>query len=140
MDRIIQVQGLTSCLINLVIAVGTLFVSYASAQDDFGSDDAGADLDLESMMGSSGNENMKQGQATPRNFIEKSLLEETSLALQQLGVIVGVAFMVGFLFMVMIGIEILWEKVQEKYQEATGKNQEPEKDPASLVGTFSRYK
>ena len=89
MDRIIQVQGLTSCLINLVIAVGTLFVSYASAQDDFGSDDAGADLDLESMMGSSGNENMKQGQATPRNFIEKSLLEETSLALQQLGVIVG---------------------------------------------------
>jgi hypothetical protein len=48
--------------------------------------------------------------------------------------------MVGFLFMAMVGLEKLWEKMEEKYQEVTGKAQEPEKDPASLVGTFSRYK
>ena len=54
--------------------------------------------------------------------------------------VAGVAFMVGFLFMLMVGVEILWEKAQEKYQEVTGKPQQEEKDPASLVGTFSRYK
>jgi hypothetical protein len=48
--------------------------------------------------------------------------------------------MVGFLFMAMVAFEKLWEKMEEKYQEVTGKPQEPEKDPASLVGTFSRYK
>ena len=48
--------------------------------------------------------------------------------------------MVGFLFMAMVGLEKLFEKMGEKYQEVTGKSKEPEKDPASLVGTFSRYK
>ena len=48
--------------------------------------------------------------------------------------------MVGSLFMLMVGVEILWGMAEEKYQEVTGKPQEPEKDPAALVGTFSRYK
>ena len=52
----------------------------------------------------------------------------------------GVAFMVGSLFMLMVGVEVLWGMAEEKYQEVTGKPQEPEKDPAALVGTFSRYK
>ena len=52
----------------------------------------------------------------------------------------GVAFMVGFGFMAMVGIETLCEKMGEKYEKVTGKPREPEKDPASLVGTFSRYK
>lgn len=52
----------------------------------------------------------------------------------------GVCFMVGSLFMVMVGVEILWGKVEEKYQKLTKKTKQPEKDPASLVGTFSRYK
>ena len=45
--------------------------------------------------------------------------------------------MVGSLFMLMVGVEILWGKVEEKYQEVTGKPQEPEKDPAALVGTLN---
>ena len=52
----------------------------------------------------------------------------------------GVCFMVGSLFMVMVGVEILWGKVEEKYQKLTKKTKQQEKDPASLVGTFSRYK
>ena len=48
--------------------------------------------------------------------------------------------MVGFGFMAMVGIETLCEKAGEKYQAVTGKPREPEKDPAALVGTFSRYK
>ena len=38
------------------------------------------------------------------------------------------------------GIEKLWEKVEEGYQSLRGKPPPQEVDPASLVGTFSRYK
>merc|ERR1719233_2560064 len=78
--------------------------------------------------------------ALSKNTVEKSFSEESVLALKQLGVIIGVCFMVGSLFMLMVGVEILWGKVEEKYQEVTGKQEEPEKDPAALVGTFSRYR
>ena len=45
-------------------------------------------------------------------------------------------------FLVMVGVEKAWDKLGEKYQQVTGKKQPEleEKDPASLVGTFSRYK
>jgi len=126
----------------VVWAVVGLLTGLTEAQDDFGGgDDAGgADLDLESMMGQDGGAMNSKGSASLKPYKEKTFLEESTLALQQLGVIIGVAFMVGFLFMLMVGVEILWEKAQEKYQEVTGKPQQEEKDPASLVGTFSRYK
>ena len=38
------------------------------------------------------------------------------------------------------GIEKLWEKLEESYQSMRGKPPPQEVDPASLVGTFSRYK
>ena len=41
---------------------------------------------------------------------------------------------------VVAGIEKLWEKVEEGYQSLRGKPPPQEVDPASLVGTFSRYK
>jgi len=71
---------------------------------------------------------------------ELTVIQQTTLALQQLGIVIGVAFMVAFLFMVMIGIEKLWEKLEESYQSMRGKPPPQEVDPASLVGTFSRYK
>ena len=48
--------------------------------------------------------------------------------------------MVGSLFMLMVGMEILWGKVEEKWRKVTRQTKQLEKDPAALVGTFSRYK
>jgi hypothetical protein len=57
---------------------------------------------------------------------------------------VGVAFMVGGMFMAMVGLEILCDKIVDKYHEVF-KKPKPIPDverlhPAELVGTFSRYK
>jgi len=132
---IVRIMGISSVIV-------TLWVSVVRAQDDFGGgDDAGgADLDLESMSGPEGGGGDGGEAALDKQGPPKSFLEETTLALQQLGLILGVAFMVAFLFLLMIGVEKAWEKMGEKYQEMTGKQETEEKDPASLVGTFSRYK
>lgn len=57
---------------------------------------------------------------------------------------VGVAFMVGGLFMAMVGMEILCDKIVDKYREVFKKPKLlPDVErlhPAELVGTFSRYK
>ena len=57
---------------------------------------------------------------------------------------VGVAFMVGGLFMAMVGMEILCDKMVDRYREFFKKpKQLPDVErlhPAELVGTFSRYK
>ena len=61
----------------------------ASAQDDFGTDDAGADMDLESMMDQGGGGDGKgtgQGKGPKR---EKTIIEQTQLALQQFGIVIG---------------------------------------------------
>jgi len=65
-------------------------------------------------------------------------------ALLEFGIIVGVAIMVGGMFMAMVGAEILYDKLVEKYREVF-KKPKPLSDierlhPAALVGTFSRYK
>jgi len=127
--------------IDLAVVVATLCILSGAAQDDFGGgDDAGADMDLESMTGGDGGGQDSKNAANKKKLGEKSFSEESILALQQLGVIIGVCFMVGSLFMLMVGVEILCGKMEEKYQEMTGKSHDIEKDPASLVGTFSRYK
>jgi len=139
MDQVIS-PALVTWAVNMISLAVTLLISGVIAQDDFGGDDAGADMDLESMMGGDGGGGDEDNPSLVKNIKPKSFLEETTLALQQLGLIIGVAFMVGFLFMVMVGMEKMWEKAAEKYQVMNGKNQPEEKDPASLVGTFSRYK
>ena len=53
---------------------------------------------------------------------------------------IGVCFLVGSLFMAMVGLEMLCEKAMEKYDSMRGKNEAPEAHPAELVGKFSRYK
>ena len=74
-------------------------------------------------------------------FRKLSTWEQTVLAAQQLGIIVGVALLVGggFMLMVQIELSIIW--VVEKCSKLFGKQtvKDPE-DQAALVGSFKRYK
>ena len=70
----------------MTFMIVTLLISIVTAQD--GMDDAGADMDLESMMGGDTG-GMDQNPALVKQVVEKSFLEETTLALQQLGLIIG---------------------------------------------------
>jgi len=72
------------------------------------------------------------------------LSQQTLSALLQFGIIVGVAIMVGSMFMAMVGAELLYDHLCDKVREIF-KQQKPAPDierlhPAELVGTFSRYK
>jgi len=108
-------------------------------QEAAGQDDGGDLLDMESMMGGPGSDGPKvTGKAVV--IPEYTYIEQTTRALQQLALVIGVAFMVAFLFMVMIGMEKIWDKLEEKYKVAFGKHTQEEEDPAALVGTFKRYK
>ena len=70
-----------------------LFISIVTAQDDFGGgEDAGADMDLESMMGGDSGGMDDKNPSLFKKVVEKTFLEETTLALQQLGVIIGEDF------------------------------------------------
>lgn len=56
---------------------------------------------------------------------------------------VAVALLVGILFMINVGIEVLVDKAKDALTERFGRKRSPnieELDPASLVGTFKRYK
>ena len=80
--------------------------------------------------------------ATAVFTLEKlTVWEQTVLAAQQLGIIVGVALLVGggFILMVWIELSIIW--VVEKCSKLFGKQivKDPE-DPAALVGSFKIYK
>ena len=53
----------------------------------------------------------------------------------------GVALLVGGMFMLMIWLEILVDRLEEKCKKLMGRyHEEPEVDPAALVGSFKRYK
>ena len=72
-----------------------------------------------------------------------NLQVQTLLALQELGIVVAVAFMVGGIFMLMIFVEKIWDQVMTAYQKKFGTYKEDDvenADPAALVGTFKRYK
>merc|ERR1719153_90710 len=73
-----------------------------------------------------------------------TLAEQSTRALIEFGIIVGVAIMVGSMFMAMVGAELLYDHLCDKVREIF-KQQKPAPDierlhPAELVGTFSRYK
>jgi len=78
---------------------------------------------------------------TPAIFVQKTAWEQTILALQQLGIIVFVALLVGGGFMLMVGIELAlgWAWDQVTGLLGTKKKEDPE-NPAALVGSFKRYK
>merc|ERR1719430_1837984 len=116
------------------MAAVAVVVAAVAAQD--GMDDL---QDMDSMLAPPGQEGGEAQAARPR-VTELTMIQQTTLALQQLGIVIGVAFMVAFLFMVMIGIEKPWDKAESGYQSLRGKPPPQEVDPASLVGTFSRYK
>merc|ERR1740128_35111 len=70
--------------------------------------------------------------------------QQSTLAIMQFGIIVGVAIMVGSMFMAMVGAEMLYDHLCDKVR-AIFKQEKLAPDierlhPAELVGTFSRYK
>jgi len=65
---------------------------------------------------------------------------QSIVAVQELGMVIGVAFLVGVLFMLMIYTEKLWTKTIDKLSDICGKKKIQEESPADLVGTFKRYK
>jgi len=72
---------------------------------------------------------------------ERTIAEQTMQAALQFGVLVGVALLVGILFMLNIGLELLFDAVCEKFSDMFGGNKVTKVEhPASLVGTFKRYK
>jgi len=70
-----------------------------------------------------------------------SLQRQSILALQEFGIVIGVALLVGVIFMLMIYLEKFWNSVSDFYHKRFGDYKEDdEEDPAALVGTFKRYK
>jgi len=91
-----------------------------------------------------GEDTSGQAQSTEKPRVKLTLGQQSLNALLEFGIIVGVAIMVGGMFMAMVGAEILYDKLVEKYREVF-KKPKPLSDierlhPAALVGTFSRYK
>jgi len=61
----------------------------------------------------------------------------------QFGVLVGVALMVGILFLISVWADMLYSSICDKFTEKFAKVQPvdiEDQDPATLVGTFKRYK
>merc|ERR1719192_628839 len=77
------------------------------------------------------------------NTQTKTIAEQTIQAALQFGVLVGVALMVGILFMLNVGADLLYTAICDKYTSAFSKHKPVDieyQDPASLVGSFKRYK
>ena len=114
--------------------------------DDMGSDDAGAGGDMVDpslMEGDDMGAALGMGGGGPGSMAAAmSLKTQTLLALQELGILIGVAFMVAFLFVIMIMAEKVCDSVNNIYHKKFHPDEEdPESaDPAALVGTFKRYK
>ena len=92
-------------------------------------------------------DNLGEGMMAPGNLglgNQKKLANlkvQTLLALQELGIVIAVAFMVGGIFMLMIFVEKIWDGAMTAYQKKFGGYKEDDvEDPAALVGTFKRYK
>jgi len=114
--------------------------------DDMGADDGGGgggadQLDLESMNEVADSGMPFGGSGGLNGGIKPNLTVQTLLALKELGIIVGVAFMVGGIFFLMISLEKVLDNISTSYQKKFGDYKEDDvEDPAALVGTFKRYK
>jgi hypothetical protein len=69
-----------------------------------------------------------------------SLEIETSLAFQELGIVIGVAIVVALLFFLLIYTEKLGTCLVDRFQSRNGKQPPDEEDPAALVGTYKLNK
>ncbi len=54
--------------------------------------------------------------------------------------VIGVGFLVGILFLLMIYVEKAWASTTDRLHDLCGRKPKDEEDPAALVGTFKRYK
>ena len=68
----------------MAVVILTLVMSRVTAQDD-----AGADMDMESMMGGDVGGVDEKNPAQEQQMVEKTFLEESMLAFKQLGAIFG---------------------------------------------------
>jgi len=87
--------------------------------------------------GSSKKDSKSNAQSMP------TMAEQTIQAALQFGVLVAVALLVGILFFLNIGLDLFLDALKEKLSSAFGDRKEvdiEDQDPASLVGTFKRYK
>jgi len=147
------------------IAVLLLCWSGCFAQDDF-QDDAGADtsgndatndmMDQDpNVVNPQKNQNSgfnipdtrsrknKGGKDKKEDETTKSIAHQTVQAALQFGVLVGVALMVGILFMINVWADMLYTSIVERFQQKFSKNPPVDienQDPATLVGSFKRYK
>jgi len=152
------------------IAVLLLCWSGCFAQDDF-QDDAGADTsgndatnDMmdqdpnvvnpqknqnsgfnipDTIMDNQGSRKNKGGKDKKEDETTKSIAHQTVQAALQFGVLVGVALMVGILFMINVWADMLYTSIVERFQQKFSKNPPVDienQDPATLVGSFKRYK
>ena len=105
--------------------------------EDFGGDASSLGLDEEIV----DDESLTAGGVGGKDGQSASLQVQSLLALQELGIVVAVALMVGIIFMLMIVFEKTCNCVTEFYQKRVGTYEEEDaEDPAALVGTFKRYK
>jgi hypothetical protein len=92
MDQV-PAPGLVTWIMNMLLVQVIHVIGIVTAQDDFGGgEDAGADMDLESLMGGDSGGMDDKNPSLFKKVVEKSFLEESTLALQQLGVIIGEDF------------------------------------------------
>jgi len=87
--------------------------------------------------------NKKSKNAKGAEDDKKSIAHQTTQAALQFGVLVGVALLVGVLFMINVGVELMCISISEKFSEKFNRQRTPDiedLDPASLVGSFKRYK
>jgi len=115
--------------------------------DDMGGDDAGGGADMVDpslMEGDDMTLGEGMGGMGPGTGAKAlNLKVQTMLALQELGIVIGVAFMVAAIFFIMIFVEKVCDSVNDIYQKKFHPEEamDPEAvDPATLVGTFKRYK
>lgn len=73
----------------------------------------------------------------------KTIAEQTLQAALQFGVLVGVCLMVGLLFMFNVWADMLYSHICDRFTQKFSKSPPvdiEDQDPASLVGSFKRYK
>ena len=135
------------------LAALLLWGARAASAQDMGMDDGGGDTGGDDMsdvldptlMGMGGQNNglmYGAGAYGPGGSVSSlaNLKVQTLLALQELGVVVGVAFMVAGIFLLMVYMEKFWTSVVTRYNKKFGNPVDDVEDPAALVGTFKRYK
>ena len=119
---------------------------------DMGADDGGGGgedmnevdpslIDLAAGDGAMGKDGLLGGMGAGGLSAMETLKLQTVMALQELGIVIGVAFLVGSIFMLMVYTEKAFNILVVKFNKKFGHgNPDEEADPAALVGTFKRCK